>query len=233
MLPDYDFKFEDGIAEVKDGFLYIYKAGAFKEVMYRLTYIIFGKEECYFCHRKLRSNMLEMDNTKYFSKITLDHLIPQTFGGPTITNNLRPACSECNNEKENMYFDEFQEYKKLKSMENGNYEEEKRKFKKQLAITQDKRRRGEIESIPKEYFTKITFNNIYVNFWIDQPLGNMYAKQNRFLKKYKRLPKPIIISQNKFLLDGFNTILLGKYNYNEKVDIIVLNNVYFAGFPES
>ena len=52
ILPEYDFKFEDGIAEVKDGMLFIYKPGAFKEVMYRLTYLIYGKDECFFVPTK-------------------------------------------------------------------------------------------------------------------------------------------------------------------------------------
>lgn len=232
ILPDYDFKFEDGNAEVKNGNLFIYRAGAFAKIMTKLTYLVYGNDECFFCHRKKRPNALETDNTKYFSRITKDHLIPQEFGGPTITNNLRPACSECNNEKENMYLDEFEEYRRIKYAKDGNNEEKLRKFKEDLRVKQEKRKRGEIESIPKEYLSDEIFNNIYVNFWIDQPLGEKYMKQEDFLKDYGRLPKPIIISQNKFLLDGFNSILLAKYNLNEKLSIIVLENVFFKGFPD-
>ena len=66
-----------------------------------------------------------------------------------------------------------------------------------------------------------------------EPLGYMYHKQEKFLRKYKRLPKPIIISSNRFLLDGFNTILLAKYNHISKIDTIVLENVVFCGFPDN
>lgn len=232
ILPDYNIKLEDGLAEVKDGILYIYKPGSFKEVMYQLTYLIYGKDECYFCHKKLRSNMLEMDNEKYFSQITLDHLIPQEFGGPTITNNLRPACSECNSTKGNMYPEEFLEYR---NFDNNKRDKKtkiaKRSFKEALRFTQEQRRYGVIESIDKEWFTDESIRNIYVSFWIAEPLGLMYKKQERFFKKYKRLPKPIVVSQNRFLLDGFNTILLAKYNYCERLSIIVLENVIFVGFP--
>ena len=232
ILPDYDFKFEDGLAEIKDGKLYIYKPGSFKEIMYKLTYMIYGNDECYFCHRKLRTNMLELDNSKYFSQITLDHLIPQDFGGPTITNNLRPACSDCNSSKGNMYPDEFDEYKKFDGKKDKASKVEKRKFKESLRLKQERRRFGEIESVNEEWYSDELIRNIYVNFWITEPLGVMYKKQERFFKNYKRLPKPIVISQNRFLLDGFNTILLGKYNFGDKkIKIIILENVYFMGFP--
>lgn len=232
ILPDYDFKLEDGLAEVKDGKLYIYKPGSFKEIMYKLTYIIYGNDECYFCHRKLRTNMLELDNSKYFSQITLDHLIPQDFGGPTITNNLRPACSDCNSSKGNMYPDEFDEYKKFDGKKDKASKVEKRQFKESLRLKQERRRFGEIESVNEEWYSDELIRNIYVNFWITEPLGVMYKKQERFFKNYKRLPKPIVISQNRFLLDGFNTILLGKYNFGDKkIKIIILENVYFMGFP--
>ena len=233
LLPNYNFKFQDGIAEVKNDTLYIYKPGAFKEVMYRLTYMIFGKDRCYFCQRKIRTNMLELDNKKFFSQVTLDHLVPQDFGGPTITNNLHPACSECNSSKGNMYPDEFEEYRKFEGKKDKASKIEKRKFKESLMLKQERRRFGEIESVKKEWFTEELIRNIYVNFWLTEPLGIMYRKQDRFFKKYKRLPKPIIVSQNRFLLDGFNTILLAKYNFiNEKIQIMVLENVFFVGFPE-
>lgn len=232
ILPDYDFQFEDGLAEIKDGKLYIYKPGSFKEIMYKLTYMIYGNDECYFCHRKLRTNMLELDNSKYFSQITLDHLIPQDFGGPTITNNLRPACSDCNSSKGNMYPDEFDEYKKFDGKKDKASKVEKRQFKESLRLKQERRRFGEIESVNEEWYSDELIRNIYVNFWITEPLGVMYKKQERFFKNYKRLPKPIVISQNRFLLDGFNTILLGKYNFGDKkIKIIILENVYFMGFP--
>lgn len=232
ILPEGDYRFEDGIAEVKDGILYIYKSGVFKEVMYRLTYLVYGNDTCYYCHRKLRTNMNEADNTEFFSQITLDYVIPQDFGGPPITNNLRPACSECNSMKGNMYADEFEEYLSFHG-KNDNYSlAQKRSFNEYLEFAQAQRKFGVIESLPQEWLTKETLKNIYVNFWIDQPLGMLYQKQDRFFKKYKRLPKPIVISKNKFLLDGFNTILLAKYNFNQKIDVIFLENVVFDGFPD-
>ena len=36
-------------------------------------------------------------------EMTIDHMYPQDFGGPTITNNLLPSCKKCNNDKDDEY----------------------------------------------------------------------------------------------------------------------------------
>ena len=51
-LPPYDYKFDDGSGEIKDKILYIYRIGSFDDMMRKLTYLVYGKKECYFCHRK-------------------------------------------------------------------------------------------------------------------------------------------------------------------------------------
>ena len=231
-LPNYDYKFEDGSAEVKDGMLYIYKPGSLKDVMYKLTYLVYGATECYFCHRKLRTSDLGVNNNQFFTKMTLDHLVPQEFGGPTIPNNMRPACSNCNSTKGNMYPDEFELYRQYWGKKDEKTKAERKKFSEELTLKQEKRKYGQIESIPREWICQELIRNIYVNFCIAEPLGVEYHRQEKFYKKYKRLPKPIIISENRFLLDGFNTIMLAKNNYVERVNVIVLENVFYRGFPE-
>lgn len=231
LLPDRDYVFENGAAEIKDGILYIYRAGIFKELMYQLTYLIFGADECYYCHHKIKNSENAKVNPEGFTQITLDHLIPQEFGGPTIPNNLRPSCSGCNGFKGNLYPDEFEQLKQIPQGLGKISGKQIREFKRKISDIQEMRRFGQIPSIPKEWFTSEVFRNIYVNFWIAEPLGYAYKKQETFFRKYKRLPKPIIISSNKFLLDGFTTILLAKYNYKERIDTIVLENVVFQGFP--
>ena len=37
LLPDYDCVIEEGIAEIKNRKLYLYKNGVFKEVMYKIS----------------------------------------------------------------------------------------------------------------------------------------------------------------------------------------------------
>lgn len=231
-LPEYDYKFEDDSAEIKDGKLFIYRPNVTKEVMYKITYLIYGYTECYFCHRKLRTSELEANNNQYFSKMTLDHLVPQEFGGLTIPNNMRPVCSNCNSTKDNMYLDEFEMYKQFIGKKDEDSKISRKKFREELKTKQEKRRYGQIETIPKEWLTEELIRNIYVNFCITEPLGVEYFRQEKFYKKYKRLPKPIVISENRFLLDGFATILMAKYNHIERVNVVVLENVYYMGFPQ-
>ena len=229
-LPEKNCILCDGMAEVKDGILYIYRAGAFKTVMYELTYLLYGRDECFYCHRRLDKEKSKKDSN-YFSKITLDHLIPQTFGGPTIPNNMRPTCCKCTEEKENMYMDEYEKFKALKSDSSKEAKEALIKFKKQVEEKKKRRYYGEIKSLPEEWICHDEIKNIYANFCIMQPLGLTYERLKRFFRQYKRLQKTIIISENRFLLDGFNIILLSKYE-KEPLQIIILENVIFKGFPK-
>ena len=192
-LLDYDYFFEDGSAEVKEGVLYIYKPGTLKEVMYKLTYLIYGSTECYFCHRKIRTSIAEANNNQYFSKMTLDHLVPQEFGGITTPNNMRPACSNCNSAKDNMYPDEFEMFRQFLGRKDDETRIAKKKFLEELKLKQEKRKYGQLESIPKEWVSQEKVRNIYVNVCIAEPLGVEYHRQEKFYKKYKRLPKPKII----------------------------------------
>ena len=70
LLPDYDCVIEEGIAEIKNRKLYLYKNGVFKEVMYKITYMLYGDDECYYCHRKRRASPEQKDKKKYFSTIS-------------------------------------------------------------------------------------------------------------------------------------------------------------------
>lgn len=71
------------IAFEESGILKFYaKKGKFHDVMYDLTYELKGGYQCYYC-----GSIIEMP-----SKMTLDHIYPVSLGGPTIPQNLVPAC---------------------------------------------------------------------------------------------------------------------------------------------
>lgn len=232
LLLDYDYKFDDGSAEIKDGILYIYRPGCFNDVMYKMTYLIFGKKECYFCHRKfLELSEPYSPECLYVTQTTLDHLIPQEFGGPTITNNMRPTCCRCNSMKSNMYPEEFAEYVKLLQSTEPDQEEKIEQFKQTLLEVQGERRKGNIETLPQEWYTQDQIQNVYASIWVKEPLGASYRKQEKAYKHNKYLSNAVIVSKNRFVLDGFNTILVAKKNHISRVRIIVLDNVIYYGFP--
>lgn len=233
-LPEKDIVIEEGVAEVKNGKLYLYKNGVFKETMYKLTYMIFGNDECYYCHRKLRTHQSQSDNKKYFSKISMDHLIPQDFGGPTIPNNLRPACTDCNSRKGNMFEDEFTGYKEIVQRTEGKGKKGRKKrrlFRKKIQSTQELRRKGDIESLPKEWISNVEIKNVYVNFWLSQPKGNAYDRIYQAVLEHNYLIDTAVITGNGFLVDGFNAILIAKY-HEIPIRCIILENVIFCGFPD-
>ncbi len=89
----------NGSMEIENEVLKLHFPINFQEAMYELTYFMKGKEQCFYCSRTFPKD-----------KITLDHFIPQDFGGPTIPNNLFLACKKCNSEKTNMlkpFYDKY------------------------------------------------------------------------------------------------------------------------------
>ena len=75
--------------------------------MNELTIAIKGKT-CWYCGRKLLN-----------SDITIDHLYPQDLGGPYITNNLAPTCSECNGRKGNLTERQYRNWLAAPSKQKG------------------------------------------------------------------------------------------------------------------
>lgn len=235
-LPKFDYVFEDGSAELKDGILYIYRAGSFDDIMYKLAYLLWDDKTCFFCHRKfVEANAKGIiaasgNNVLLITQSTLDHLVPQTFGGPTITNNLRPTCRLCNSTKSNFYPDEYRRFIEISKLEGTQGWKERRIFKQEIKEIQLKRLKGEVRPFPEEWYSPKP-KSVFVNISQCQALGEGYRKQESFLKKYGRLQKPIILSNNGVLLSGFNSLLLSKYYNVKHIDYIILENVVYAGVP--
>lgn len=233
LLPEQDCILGNGTAEVKNHKLYLHKNSVFKEIMYELTYKIFGSDECYYCHRKLRTMQNQCDNKMYFSKISVDHLIPRDFGGPTITNNLRPACTDCNTRKGNMFEDEYAEYIKImqRTANKGKQGRLERKlYRQNIALTQELRRCGRIPSLPEEWISDVKVKCILVNYWISQKKSGSYEQMARFAEMYKYLINPVTITKNGFLVDGFNANLVATY-YELPLIVLYMENVIYDGFP--
>ena len=59
------------------GILKLKSVAAFRKVMFEIAYEMKGRNRCCYCGKTVESN-----------RMTIDHMYPQDFGGPTITNNL-------------------------------------------------------------------------------------------------------------------------------------------------
>ncbi len=228
ILPEqftrYDERGQKRVVFIEDGILYMRFDVGFKSLMKDLTYAIYGKNICKCCNQKTKSNMM-----------TVDHIIPQDYGGPDITNNLIPYCKECNERKANLMPEQHSKYLEIEG------QKERSQFAKECMAQNEALR----------YDTK--FSHLYSeedDIWVrgmrtDKIRGGKegvkykserkdtktshkqtkYEKVAKFYSKYKNFQKPIIVDRDKHLLGGFVSFTFAKNNKIAEVPVIQLQNV--------
>ncbi len=195
---------------VENNILKIHKNVPFRKLVYELTYELKGgKHKCLYCNSIISNN-----------KASLDHLYPQDFGGPTITNNLLPCCLKCNNEKSNMTAKEYKNFLVAKKIG------QQKGYLKTLQKRKDNLRISNRYQIPDEWLCEYGISNILVLMQLDNPESySKYHKVRDFYKKYGYFQKPILLDRNGFLLDGFYTVLYAKKHKIPFLKAIKLDNV--------
>lgn len=212
-IPD-GYKFSNrkdpsSYAYEENGILYIKGNLSFEPLMYSLTYDLKNTKRCFYCNKKLNSQ-----------NRTLDHRVPRHLGGITLPINLEVCCKKCNEEKDTLTVSQYEAVRELTS-----------KTEKKELISEYKNL-NEIELEKKgtcipACWTSIDFRSrIYADFDLDTSYkGKKYSRIKSFYKKYHHLPRPIIISSNNILLDGYLILMFAKNKGIKKVPIIVLENV--------
>lgn len=196
-------------AFVEDGILKISRDVSFRKVMTEITLQIKGRYRCCYCKEKIEEN-----------EITIDHMYPQEFGGPTIINNMLPSCKKCNNEKGNLNTSQYKAF--LKAREEGELNE----FRKQIKKYQENIRLRNEFDIPKEWLSEKDISKIIVIFDLDENYKSQkYQKIAKYYEKYNHFQKPVIIDRNGFVLDGFLAVMYAKNMGINKVPVIQLENV--------
>ena len=122
--------------------------GKFDEIMYDITYQQKGRDKCYYCGRKRNENQP--------LKITLDHIYPRSLGGPTIPQNLIPACRKCNSLKENMTPEQFRAYRRIKG------EQQKELFRRDYFRTKYFQEKW-VHILPEEWISQTTISDLLVS----------------------------------------------------------------------
>ena len=207
-LPDnYDFR---GQAVVEDGILKVNSFVYWKKLAYEMAIAVKGKK-CWYCGKELEDY-----------EITIDHLYPQSLGGLTIPDNIAPSCSRCNNSKSNLTESQYRHILAAPSEEKGSI---RRRF---LKRNQDKLfQKGFV--LPKEWITHKRITNILVTMNTDQKYPyRKYGKIAKFYKEHRRLPYPIIVDRNNYLLDGFLVLMFAKNNNITDIPAIELENVEYV-----
>ena len=185
--------------------------GHFKSIMRKLTYEIYKQDkrefyECPYCHELFHKNDL-----------TVDHIIPQYVGGPTITNNLIPVCKDCNCAKGNMPLEFF---KKAGAREKEYYIEKSEIENEKLRKCKDFSFLGNWTINVDRHKIKYRNEKILPKKWTLK-----YRKKEQFYKEYGRGPKPIIVDRNYSLLGGGAFLKYAIDHHIKYVRVIVCDNI--------
>lgn len=197
--------------KVENGVLTIKGNWDFEKLMVELTYALKGTR-CHYCHRELFPN-----------KLTIDHLFPTDFGGVTIPNNLEPACSKCNGSKSNMNEYEYRIWRSL-----GDPERRKEFYLKTIERKKSRKFNSKDKKgfdLPRRWIMKVNRKSIKCYYRIRNQGSRKYSRTMQFAKKYRKLPRPIILSSNYIILDGFTAYAIARELNFKIVPVIILDNV--------
>lgn len=199
----------ENFARVENGNLVIRGTVPFKKMMYDLAYKIGGTRKCFYCGEKIPKE-----------KLTLDHMYPLDLGGPTIPNNMVPACLQCNSEKSNMTCAQYKEYNLLRERK------EKHLLKRNVNEYHETMRKRKIYELPKSWVTEIVLSTVIVEvFFKEKFKGAKYENIKKFYDTYGFLQKPIIVNKSHYLFSGFTEIVFAREIGLQKVPAIVMDNV--------
>ncbi len=232
-LPKKNIEFGN-MGYIKNGILYVLRINSFFDLMYEITYCIYGAERCWYCGQSCKRGKGEKEDMR--PRITLDHMIPTIIGGPTIVNNLRPCCPKCNSKNKGDYTAE--QFLELTKMENEKKKNETRIYKinavnnaiearkREMRKENEDKKRGKIPYLPKEYTEAKVNGQLNCLIHVDTKLGKQFERQKKFYKEYDRIKQPVIVSSNNYVLAGMNSIFIAKiYGVPEKLQMILLENV--------
>ena len=201
-------KKEDIIAFEENGILKMYaRYLRFEDLMYDITYETKGRERCYYCGRKIMPN-----------KITLDHIYPRSLGGPTIPQNLIPACKNCNEKKGNMTPEQHKIYQRFQGLP------QQREFKQDFENFRTFQEKW-CHILPEEWISSSKISGLLLPIDLQDTSTDKYRKTDEFYARTKQFPKPIIVDCNGFVLDGFTEVLYAKNNVITEIPTIILENV--------
>lgn len=182
----------------------------FEKVMYQVTYRLKGKVRCAYCNKLFDQNT-----------ITLDHVFPRDYGGISIPNNLKPCCKKCNKNKSNFLPWQYRKLRKLNGKEK-NQEEERYQYENMQA------RKEQGILIPREWYEMRKEYSVLTVITSEQPFkeSKKYQRVIEMYETYGKICKPIVVSQNRFVLDGFAVLLTAK-NLGIKIPLpfVTLENV--------
>ncbi len=195
-------------AYVENGILYMSKYTNFEDLMYTITYQLKGYDRCCYCGEKLTT-----------STRTLDHMYPRRWGGISIPENLLPSCKKCNQDKKDMTYQQFQEWRALKTASEKN-----RFYDETISRNASIRKLGNFV-IKKKWISSFEVEPVakYISF------NRLSKKKSQLISSYYRnwgqYPHPIIVSSNGWVIKGLHILYHAKKNKKQYVPAVILENV--------
>lgn len=203
-----DGNMSNSSAYVEDGILYMSKYTNFEQLMYTITYVLKGYDKCYYCGEKLT-----MINR------TLDHMYPRRWGGISIPENLIPCCNTCNQQKKDMTYRQFQEWRALPTQK-----EKESYYEKALEQNIKLARSGKF-IIKRRWLSTYDFENVVKCITFNQLSQRKKKLINSYYRNWKQYPHPIVVSSNDWIIKGLHILNHAKQQKKKQVMAIVLENV--------
>ena len=195
-------------AYVKDDILYVSGYISFEDLMYTITYMVKGYDKCYYCGCELT------DKNR-----TLDHMYPRRWGGISIPENLVPSCKNCNQDKMDMSYDQFMQYRKLKTKQ---YKEEF--YNKCLQENLRVRKQAKFV-LDSEWLSVYDIQELLKYMKFDQLEKTKSNNLAAYYRNWGQYTHPIIVSSNGWVFKGKHILHHAKRINRKSVMAIVLDNV--------
>ncbi len=216
---------QEKVVFIEEGILYMKNTYQFKRLMMELAYAIYGNDHCYCCGSHIPR-----------SKATIDHIIPQDYGGPDITNNMIPYCEKCNSRKTNLMPKQHDEYLAISSQEGRrqfakkcNLENENLRYDKNFSYLCDDENGYWVKQCPINKIKGADKRIDYTNK--ESKKCKKYEGISHHYSRYNRFQKPLIVDRNMNLLGGYETLRFAKERNRkrekkiETMPVIILENV--------
>ena len=182
----------------------------FEKLMYSLTYLLKG-DVCYYCHKPLNSGTR-----------TLDHAFPRGVGGISITNNLKPCCYKCNIDKGDLLAEQYKQISKITNKQR----------RRQASINARKSNENLIKKwgiiLPPKWYECRREYSVIGNITSDRPTKNStkYKRLKQKYDTYHKICRPVVLSSNRFVLDGFMVLFMAKnLDITPSIPFVTLENV--------
>lgn len=194
--------------------LFIASDVKFRYLMYSLTYAI-HKNRCYYCGKKIKNKKLK----------TIDHVIPRALGGITVTNNLVPACEECNNNKAFMSVTQFHLWNSMRPRDRKEYE-------KILRDRVEKIHQTKGFDLPESWIEYASLNQIDNTYEFEYEKGKKYEKVKCFYETYGKLPRPIVVDNDYNILESRSVYIVAKDKGIKEIPVVRCDNIITLKKPK-